>query len=93
MLRFRYTCLRHQEAFVAAAHRGGCRELEKMDDIRRKTLAWLSARFPRLVLEHFNEESCMACKLEANGFDLGELERAITAFAREMVPERAKDHC
>ena len=32
-------------------------------------------------------------KLEANGFDLGELERAITAFAREMVPERAKDHC
>ncbi|HWI28570.1 MAG TPA: hypothetical protein VN668_16470 [Stellaceae bacterium] len=93
MLRFRYTCLRHQEAFVAAAHRAGCRELEKMDEIRRKTLAWLSARFPRLVLEHFNEESCIACKLEANGFDTHEVERVVSDFAREMAPETAKDHC
>jgi hypothetical protein len=87
MLRFRLTCAPHRQAFIEAACRGGCCDPEKMDEIRRRMLAWLSARFPRLVLDHFNEESCIACKLAANGFDLREIERVITEMAMGFVRE------
>jgi hypothetical protein len=51
-LHFRRTCSRHQQIFIEAAKRGGCYDPEKMDEVRRKTVAWLSAKFPRMVLDH-----------------------------------------
>lgn len=90
MLRFRYTCERHQRIFVAAARRGGCRDFTQMDGIRRRMLAWMSARFPTLVFEHFTEESCLGCKLEANGIPLAEVEPAIVELAQEFAPAEAE---
>jgi hypothetical protein len=90
MLRFRYTCRSHQRMFIAAAERGGCFDRSQMDDIRRRTLAWLSMRFPKLVLDHFNEESCLGCKLEANGIALAEVENVITELARAVAPIEAR---
>jgi hypothetical protein len=81
MLHFRYTCARHQRMFIDAVKRGGCHHPEKMDEVRRKTLAWLSIRFPRMVLDHFNESSCLGCKLERNGVGLEEVGRVITRLA------------
>ncbi|HZB90519.1 MAG TPA: hypothetical protein VE397_03695 [Stellaceae bacterium] len=85
MLHFRYTCRRHQRDFVEIARRGGCHDPAEIDEIRRKTLAWLSTRFPRMVLDHFNEESCLGCKLDANGVELKEVERAILEFSRRLA--------
>ncbi len=56
-----------------------------MEEVRRKTLAWLSTRFPRAVLEHFNEEICLGCKLEANCVDVSELERVIVELLRSVA--------
>lgn len=87
MLHFRYTCRHHQQMFIEAAKVGGCYDLEKMDEVRRKTLAWLSARYPRAVLDHFNEESCLGCKLEASGLDLKEVGQVIAELAEAVASE------
>jgi len=84
MLQFRYTCARHQQMFIEAATRAGCRDPAEMDDIRRRLLAWLSARYPRMVLEHFHEGTCLGCELEARFGDASELERLRGAI-EEMV--------
>jgi hypothetical protein len=81
MLHFHYTCALHQRMFIDAVKRGGCHDPAKMDEVRRKTLAWLSIRFPRMVLDHFNESSCLGCKLEWSGVGLEELGRVITGLA------------
>jgi hypothetical protein len=85
MLHFRYTCAPHQRMFIDAVKRGGCHDSEKMDEVRRKTLAWLSLRFPRMVLDHFNESSCLGCKLERSGVGLEELGRAIMRLAADVA--------
>ncbi len=85
-----YTCTRHQQMFVEVARRGGCRDHAKTHDLRRKTLAWLSARFPRMVLDHFNEGACLGCKLEASGMDLTEIERVITNLAQDASVDDAQ---
>jgi hypothetical protein len=85
MLQFRYTCALHQRMFIDAVKRGGCHDPEKMDEVRRKTLAWLSLRFPRMVLDHFNEASCLGCKLERSGVGLEELGRVITKLATDVA--------
>lgn len=85
MLHFRFTCPRHQRDFVEIAGRGGCHDPVEIDEIRRKTLAWLSTRFPRMVLDHFNEQSCLGCKLDVNGVDLKEVECVILDFARRLA--------
>ncbi len=54
MLTFHHACSHHLRMFIEAAKRGGCYDPEKMDEVRRKTLSWLSARFPRTALDHFN---------------------------------------
>jgi hypothetical protein len=84
MLRFRYTCARHQQMFIEAATRAGCSDPAEMDDIRRRLLAWLSARYPRMVLEHFHERTCLGCELEARFGDAGELDRLRRAI-EELV--------
>jgi hypothetical protein len=80
MLQFRYTCERHQQVFIDAVKRAGCSDPAEMDDIRRRLLAWLSARYPRMVLEHFQEATCLGCELEARFGDRNELDRAIRAI-------------
>jgi hypothetical protein len=85
MLQFRYTCPPHQRMFIDAVKRGGCHDPEKIDEVRRKTLAWLSIRFPRMVLDHFNEESCLGCKLERSGVGLEELGHVITRLAASVA--------
>jgi hypothetical protein len=84
MLQFRYTCERHQQMFIDAVTRAGCSDPAEMDDIRRRLLAWLSARYPRMVLEHFQEGTCLGCELEARFGDARELERALRAV-EELV--------
>lgn len=88
MLRFRHTCARHQRAFIEAARRGGCDDPVIMDEVRRKALVWLSTKFPRMVLDHFNEANCLGCKLEENGVDLRDLERIIIDLSAEAAPNR-----
>jgi hypothetical protein len=92
MLRFRYTCARHQRDFVAATQRAGCFNLSHIDQIRRRVLAWMSARFPRLVFEHFSEESCLGCKLEASGIPLTEVQSVIMELAEEFALKEAGEH-
>lgn len=60
-----------------------------MDEVGRQTLAWLSARFGRLVLDHFNERRCLGCKLEANGVDVAQVERAVTQISIGLAPDDA----
>jgi hypothetical protein len=88
MLSFRYTCARHQRVFIEAAKRGGCYDLTKMDEVRRRTLAWLSVRFPRMVLDHFNEDSCLGCKLDACGMGTAEVESVITELSKSFATDQ-----
>jgi hypothetical protein len=85
MVKFRYTCSRHQQMFIEAARRGGCRDSRQLDAVRRKTLAWFSVKFPRMVLDHFNEDSCLGCKLETSGVGLDELERVVLDLAAGLT--------
>ena len=86
MLHFRHTCPRHQQAFIEAAKCGGCYDPAMMEVVRRRTLAWLSAKFPRMVLDHYNQSVCLACKLEENGVDMKVIERAIVELATGRAP-------
>lgn len=85
MLIFRYACPHHRRIFIDAAKRGGCYDPEQIDEVRRKALAWLSTQFPRAVLDHFNEETCLGCKLEANYLDVSELEHIIVELSRTVA--------
>jgi hypothetical protein len=85
MLIFRYVCPHHRRIFIDAAKRGGCYDAESMDEVRRKALAWLSTKFPRAVLDHFNEETCLGCKLEANCLDVGELEDIVVELSKAVA--------
>jgi hypothetical protein len=77
--------------FIEAAKRGGCYDLEKMDEVRRKTLAWLSARFPLMVLDHFNEDLCLGCMLEANSVGTTEVEGVITELSKSFAKEEGRE--
>lgn len=55
-----------------------------LDELRKRTLAWLSREYPSAVLEHFNEQSCLACKLEAAYGDLGDVVRGIIELAKRL---------
>ena len=46
-----------------------------MAALRRRLRAWLSARYPRMVLAHFDEATCLGRELEARFGDNGEIER------------------
>ena len=85
MVEFRYACAHHQQLVIEAAKRGGCRHDDQIEEVRRKTLAFLSSRYPRLTLDHFNEGSCLGCKLRASGIDCREIGRAIVALAEAVA--------
>ena len=69
--------------FIEAARRGGCRD--------PKTLAWFSVRFPRMVLDHFNEDSCLGCKLEISGVGLDEIERVVIDLAARLTTQEVEE--
>jgi len=81
MEKFRFTCARHQQRFREIVERAGCTDPAKLDELGRKTLAWISTRYPRHVLDHFNQARCLGCTLEAAHVDLAEIERRITELA------------
>ena len=64
MLGFRYVCERHQQLFADSVVREGCCDPERMEKARRRLLAWLSEKYPRLVLDQFNNEACLGCAIE-----------------------------
>jgi hypothetical protein len=84
MEKFRFTCARHEQRFRDLVARAGCTDPAKREELGRKTLAWISTRYPRHVLDHFNEGSCLGCKLEAAHVDLAEIERRITDLAKKI---------
>jgi hypothetical protein len=87
MLQFRYTCARHRRMFIEAVTRDGCTDPGEMDDIRRRLLAWLSARYPTMVLEHFEQATCLGCELETRFGASGEIDRVLAAL-EELVRAR-----
>lgn len=84
MLSFRFACSRHQRMFIDIAKGAGCHNPSKMDEIGRKILALLSIKYPKAVLDHFNEESCLGCKFEKNRVELDEIEAAIVELAKSL---------
>ncbi len=90
MLSLPYACPRHKQAFIEAAKRGGCHDPAKMDEVRRKVLAWLSAKYPRAVLDHYNEKTCLACKLEASRFDMGDVRRAVIEMSKSLASDELR---
>ena len=82
MLAFQYVCPPHRQRFIATVQQEGCRDPAAMEQVRRLLLAWLSERYPRLVLESFNAESCMGCALNAACIDLAEMYAVIRQAAR-----------
>ncbi|HWI26825.1 MAG TPA: hypothetical protein VN668_07620 [Stellaceae bacterium] len=84
MVAFRFTCPRHQRVFIEAGKRGGCISPSSLDELRKRTLAWLSREYPSAVLEHFNEQSCLGCKLETAYGDLGDVVNGIIELAKRL---------
>jgi hypothetical protein len=84
VLNFRYTCKRHQILFVERAGKAGITQPELLDLLRKRMLTWLSRAYPRMVLDHFARESCIACDLEAAGIGLGDVLRAFDQLAQQM---------
>ena len=51
MVKFRYTCPRHQALFIEILREEGCADPAKMDEARRMVLSWLSEKYPLIVFE------------------------------------------
>lgn len=82
MLEFRYACLRHQQMFIATVEREGCRDPDQMEQVRRRMFAWLSEKFPSMVLDHFNAAACLGCAIENAHIDTTEMYKTIRDIAR-----------
>jgi hypothetical protein len=82
VLDFRYVCARHRARFIEAVEREGCRDPAAMEQVRRRLLGWLSETYPRLVLDHYNDESCLGCGLDAWCIDLTDMYAALRRFVR-----------
>ena len=85
MVRFRFVCAQHRARFIEFVQQEGCHDPAAMEQVRRLLLAWLSERYPRLVLDHYNHESCLGCGLDAYCVDLSDMYAAIRQFARDAA--------
>jgi hypothetical protein len=85
MVRFRYTCPRHQALFLEALREEGCTDPAKMDEARRMVLSWLSEKYPRIVFEHFARESCIGCDFEAARLGLDDIAERLRQVARKLA--------
>ncbi len=90
MLKFSYTCPRHQRGFVAAVKRAGCSDPAKMEEVRRRLQAWFSQHYPRLMLDHFSEGTCLGCEIERLG-DIGRIDRAVRELASTRAVEQRRE--
>jgi len=81
VLKFKYTCARHQALFIEAAAKAGITDPAQLELLRKRLLAWLSNEYPRMVLDHYARASCIACDLEAAGIGLGDMRRALDRLA------------
>jgi hypothetical protein len=72
--------------FVYAVTQERIFEPERMEQIRRRLLAWLSEKYPRLVLEQFNAEACIGCAIEKAHIDTGDMRDAIRIMVRAGLP-------
>ena len=84
MLKFRFTCPRHQALFIEILRQEDCGDPVKMDEARRMLLSWLSEKYPLLVLEHFAHARCIACEFEAAGLSLDDVVARLRDLAREL---------
>jgi hypothetical protein len=85
MLGFRYVCERHQQLFADTVVREGCSDPERMEKARRRLLAWLSEKYPRLVLDQFNNEACLGCAIERARLDTRPIHDAVRQIVREIA--------
>ena len=85
MLGFKYACQKHQQMFIDAVTREGCRNPEEMEKVRRRLLAWLSEKYPRLVFDQFNNEACLGCAVEEAHIDLRPIYDAIHRIVQEFA--------
>ncbi len=85
VLTFRYTCARHQQRFIEAVQGAGCCDPAMMEWVRRHLLAWFSQRYPRLVLDHFHDATCLGCEIEARFGHLREIGWAIRDLVNGMA--------
>ncbi len=90
MLRFRFTCKRHQRAFIDAVQSAGCFDPAQMDEVRRRMLAWFSRHYPSMVLDHFRDQTCLGCEFEAHFQNVGEALEAVKGLAKELLGRNAK---
>jgi len=89
MLGFEFACERHQKVFIEFLARAGCGDAKKLEVVRQRLLAWLSETYPRLVLDRYNENSCLGCGLEEAHVDLEEVRQATLAIARRVMSENS----
>ncbi len=82
---FRYVCQKHQQLFVDTVARAGCSDPEEMEKARRRLLAWLSEKYPRLVLEQFNNEACLGCAIEKGHLDTRPIYDAVRQIVRGLA--------
>ncbi len=90
MLRFRFTCERHQRAFIEAVQSAGCFDPAQMDEVRRRMLAWFSRHYPSLVLNHFRDQTCLGCEFEARFPNTREALEAVKGLTRELLKHTAE---
>jgi hypothetical protein len=85
MVKFRYTCPRHQALFIEILREEGCADPAKMDEARRMVLSWLSEKYPLIVFEHFHRESCIGCDFEAARLSLDDIAERLRHVARRLA--------
>ena len=73
----RYACQRHRELFFEILKRHGALDEDEIEVVRLRLLAWLSANYPAMVLDHFNRKACLGCGLESACVDLSPMREAI----------------
>jgi hypothetical protein len=79
---FRFVCPQHRQRFIDSVELEGCRDPAAMEQVRRLLLAWLSERYPRLVLDSYNTESCIGCALHAACIDLSDMHAMVREASR-----------
>ena len=55
------------------------------DDMRRRLLASFSQTYPRLVLDHFEQGSCLGCEFEVRFGNVTEILRAIEELVNGLM--------
>ncbi len=87
-MKFRFTCLSHQQLFFETVRTAGCYDPVAMEEVRRRALGWLSQCYPRLVMDHFHSGTCLACEFEARFGSVREVQAAVEELAKAVLYDR-----